>query len=124
MTKTFNIERILYDTTRELMSVEEKMSIASLFLFCYSLVSQKFCELLYSNDHTQFIDNLSKEYEPYEVDLSVRLSDKNIRSAFNKTVERVRLDQDKNGFLKALFEKDPFALAIDGICNYGFKKPQ
>jgi len=114
------IEDIIYQTTREIYNVEDKLSIATLFLFCQKLGSLRLAELLYNDDLKQFIDDLHDEFKDYEIDLSIRLSDKNIHNSFFKTLEMVKEKWDSNGYLKALYEGDPFAVVIEGIVSYDF----
>jgi len=116
------IEKIIYETTREIYSVEDKLSIATIFIFCYKVSSIKFSELLYTKNHKKFIDNLNEFYKEYEVDFSIRLQDRNIKNCFNKTLEKVIQKYDDNGYYKALFEKDEYALVIEQIINYNFDK--
>jgi len=114
------IEKIIYDTTRSIYSVEDKLRIASLFLFCEKLSAKTFAELLYTNNHVQFIKNINEQFKHYDVDLNIRLNDKNIRDCFNATLKKVKEKEDMNGYYKALYNKDPFALVIDEIVNYDF----
>ena len=116
------IEPIIYETTRGIYSVEDKLSIASLILFSWKLGSKTFCELLYTNDHGKFIADLSTEYKNYDIRLDVNLADKQIKNSLIKTIEKVREKEDKDGYLKALYEGDKFALVIDEIVNYNFDK--
>ena len=116
------IEDIIYDTTREVLNVEDKLRIATVFLFCDKLGSEKLSQLLYTKNHASFIDELNNEYAEYEVDFSVNFSNPNIKSAFYKTLEKVKEKWDSNGFLKALSEGDEFALVICEIVNYEFDK--
>ena len=114
------IEPIIYHTTREIYNIEDKLSIASLILFCRKLGSKVFCKLLYTDNHEEFISKLSSEYEGYGIDLSIKLNDKLIREGFYKTIEKVKEKYDVDGYLKALFEGDEFAVVIDEIVNYNF----
>lgn len=116
------IEDIIYNTTREILNVEDKLKIATIFLFCDKLGSEKLSQLLYTKNHELFIEGLNNEYSEYEVDLAVNFSNPNVKSAFYKTLEKVKEKWDSNGFLKALFERDEFALAICEIINYQFDK--
>lgn len=116
------IEDIIYDTTREVLNVEDKLRIATVFLFCDRLGSEKLSQLLYCKNHSSFIDDLNNEYVDYEVDFTINFSNPNVKSAFYKTLEKVKEKWDANGFLKAIHEKDPFALAICEIVNYRFDK--
>jgi len=111
------IEPIIYETTRGIYSIEDKLSIASLVLFSWKLGSKTFCKLLYTKDYSQFIADLSNKYKGHGVKLDIRLDDKQIKNALIKTIEKVREKEDKDGYLKALFENDEFALAIDDIIN-------
>ena len=114
------IEQIIYETTRNVLNLEDKLSIATIFLFCEQIGTQKIAELLYNDDLEQFIDNLQDEYSAFEVDFSVRLDKRDIEDAFFKTLEKYKEKNDSNGFLKAVYEKDPFALVICDISNYNF----
>lgn len=116
------IEPIIYETTRGIYSVEDKLSIASLILFSWKLGSKTFCKLLYTKDYSNFIADLSNEYKDFDIKLDIRLEDKQIKNSLIKTIEKVREKEDKDGYLKALFEGDKFALVIDEIVNYNFDK--
>lgn len=115
-----NITDIIYQTTREINNVEDKLRIATIFLFCDKLSSSKLAELLYCEDKEKFINDLQKEYQHYDVDFYINFSNINIKRSFDKTIEEVKKKEDANGYLKALFEKDPFALVIQEIVNYDF----
>lgn len=115
-----NIEKIIYQTTREIYSVEDKLRIATIFLFCEKLGSLKLSELLYTDNHIKFIEEITKEYNAYDVDFSINFSNPNVKSAFYKTLDEVRKQVDNDGYLKALYEKDEFALVINEIVNYNF----
>ena len=115
-----NIEKIIYQTTREVYSVEDKLRIATIFLFCEKLGSLKLSELLYTDNHIKFIEEITKEYSSYDVDFSINFSNPNVKSAFYKTLDEVKKQVDNDGYLKALYEKDEFALVIDQIVNYNF----
>ena len=114
------IEPIIYETTRGIYSVEDKLSIASLILFSWKLGSKTFCKLLYTDDYSKFISDLIDEYKSYDIKLAVKLEDKQINKALIKTIEKVREKEDKDGYLKALYEGDEFAIVIDEIVNYNF----
>lgn len=114
------IEKIIYDTTRSIYSVEDKLSIATIFIFCWKLSSKSFAELLYCKNHSKFIEGLNHQYSKYEVDFSINLTDKNIKECFYKTLEKVKEKYDDNGYYQALFEGDEFALVINDIVNYNF----
>lgn len=116
------IDKIIYNTTRGLISLEKKLSIASIFLFCYQLDKIKLAELLYTEHPKQFIDSLHEEYKDYEVSLKVDLDNENVLEAFNKTKAEIIKIYDDNGYYKALFNKDPYALAIHQIVNIDFDK--
>lgn len=118
------IEKIIYDTTRAIFNVEDKLRIATIFLFCYNLNAKKFAELLYTDDCDRFIKKLGEEYKHFEVDFTIKLNDKNIRECFYKTLYKVKEKYDDNGYYKALYENDPFALVIDEIVNYDFNSIQ
>ena len=91
------IEPIIYETTRGIYSVEDKLSIASLILFSWKLGSKTFCKLLYTNDHSKFIADLSNEYKNYDIKLEVNLTDKQMKNSLMKTIEKVRETEDKDG---------------------------
>lgn len=114
------IEPIIYETTRGLYSVEDKLSIASLILFSWKLGSKTFCKLLYTKDYIGFIADLSNEYKDFDINLDIRLEDKQIKNSLIKTIEKVREKYDNDGYLKALYEGDKFALVIAEIVNYNF----
>ena len=116
------IEPIIYETTRGIYSVEDKLSIASLILFSWKLGSKTFCKLLYTKDYSKFIADLSDDYKDFDIKLDIRLEDKQIKNSLIKTIEKVREKEDKDGYLKALYEGDKFALVIDEIVNYNFNK--
>lgn len=116
------IEDIIYETTREVLNVDDKLRIATIFLFCEKLGNKKLSQLLYSRNHSLFIDELNNEYADYEVDFTVNFSNSNVKSAFYKTLERVKKKWDSNGFLKAISEGDEFALVICEIIDYKFDK--
>lgn len=116
------IEDIIYHTTREVLNVEDKLRIATVFLFCDKLGSEKLSQFLYSKNHADFIDQLNNEYAEYEVDFTVNFDNPNVKNAFYKTLEKVKEKVDSNGFLKAIFEGDEFALVICEIINYQFDK--
>ena len=116
------IENIIYNTTREVLNVEDKLRIATVFLFCDKLGREKLSQFLYSKNHSSFIDELNNEYADYKVDFTVNFSNPNIKSAFYKTLEKVKEKWDADGFLKAISEGDEFALVICEIVNYQFDK--
>jgi hypothetical protein len=114
------IHDIIYHSTRQVYSVEDKLRIATIFIFCYSHDNKLFSELLYCEDKEKFIKKLNEIYKDFEVDFYVNLADRNIRNAFNLTLEKVKYVHDEGGFLKALFEGDEYALVIDEIANIQF----
>ena len=103
------IEKIIYQTTRELNTVQEKLSITNIFLFCYQYDDIVFSNLLYSKNKETFIANLMEELKDYDVNLKVDFSHPNIKSAFNKTLEEVIEKYDENGYYKALHYRDAWA---------------
>lgn len=115
-----NIHPIIYNTTRGIYSVEDKLSIASLILFSWKLGNKTFSKLLYTDDYKKFIEELSNQYKSYNINLSVKLEDKQIYDALTKTIEKVREKYDPDGFLKALYEGDDYAVVIDRIIGYEF----
>ncbi|WP_163401460.1 hypothetical protein [Flavobacterium fluviatile] len=117
-----DIEKIIYESTREIYSLEDKLRIATIFLFCEKLGNSKLAELLYTDNHEKLILDITEEFNDYDVDFHINFSNSNVKSAFNKTLEKVKKVCDDNGYLKALFNKDEYALVIEGIVNYNFDK--
>ena len=113
-----SITNIIYQTTREIYNVEDKLRIATIFLFCDKVGSVKFAELLYCDDKEKFVNDLQNEYKHYDVDFFINFSNINVKRAFEKTLEEVIKKEDATGYLKALYEKDHFALVIQEIINY------
>ncbi len=116
-----DIHSILYNTTRSIYSVEDKLSIATIILFCYKNNNKQFSELLYTDDHLKFIERLENEYKEYGLNFHIKLGDKNIRQCFYKTLEKVKEKYDKDEFYKAIFNKDKYALVICDVVNFNFK---
>lgn len=114
------IETIIYETTRGIFNVEDKLSIATVFLFCWKLSDKCFSELLYTDNPADFITSLNVEYAKYKIELTIKFSDKNIAEAFAKTRESVIEKYDRDGFYKALFHNDEYALAVQDILEFGF----
>ena len=114
------IEEIIYNNTREVINLEDKLSIATLFIFCYKHSSELFSRLLYEDDISLLIQSLNNDFKEYEVDFSLKLSDKNVLNSFNRVRESVRKKHDPEGYYKALFEGDEFAKVISEIVNYNF----
>jgi hypothetical protein len=114
------IEKIIYNTTREIFNVEDKLRIASIFLFCNRLDSETFAELLYTDDPEEFISEINNQYSEYNIDLKVNFKDKNVKNSFYKTRFELIKKEDENGYYKALHEQDEFALVINEIVNYKF----
>ncbi|MEB2775251.1 hypothetical protein SYJ56_08020 [Algoriphagus sp. D3-2-R+10] len=117
-----SIEKIIYNTARGLLNLDDKLSISTIFIFCYKKDSELFAELLYTNNHQSFIKKLNRIYSSYQVDFSINLKDKNINDAFLKTLEKVRKEYDDNGYFKALFEKDEFAVVIANMIKNDLRK--
>ena len=116
------IEKIILHTTREIYNVHEKLSIAAIFIFCYKKGSKQFAELLYTNNYRKLIKNLNEKYLDYDIIFDVNFDNVNVNNSFNKTIKEVQRKYDSDGFYKALFNKDPFALVINNIVNYNFDK--
>ena len=106
------IEKIIYQTTRELNTVQEKLSITNIFLFCYQYDDIVFANLLYSKNKETFIANLMEELKDYDVNLKVDFSNPNIKSAFYKTLEKVIEKYDSDGYYKALHYRDVWAQTV------------
>lgn len=118
------IEKIIYQTTRNVLNLDDKLRIATVFLFCYKISSKDFAELLYSKNHIDFIDKLNLKHLNYNVDFDINFKDKCVKDAFYKTLSAVILKYDSNGYYKAIFDKDKFALVISEIIDYNFDKIQ
>lgn len=114
------IENIIYDTTRDLINVEDKIRIATIFIFCEKLGVKKLSELLYCDDVELFIEKLSIEYSSFNVDFRLNFADKNINEAFRNTRLKVIEKIDENGFLNALYNGDDYAIAISEIISIDF----
>lgn len=108
---------IIYDSTRSLLNLGDKLSISTVFIFCYKLNIEKFAELLYTDNHKSFIQNLNNQYKDYEVEFTINLDDKNVKSCFYATLKKVQEKFDKDGYYKALYNKDEFAISINGIMS-------
>jgi len=92
------IEKIIYETTRYLLNIEDKLSIATIFLFCEKIGAKKLAQLLYCNCLETFIDDLQNEYKDYDVDFTIRLENRNIHDAFFKTLEKYKEKMTKVDF--------------------------
>jgi len=68
------------------------------------------------------MDDLQDEYKDYDVDFTIRLEKREVQDAFFKTLDKYKEKNDSNGFLKAVHDKDEFALVICEIVNYRFDK--
>ena len=75
-----------------------------------------------NDDLEYFIDNLQEQYSDYDVDFTIRLNKKEIHDALFKTLDKYKEKNDSNGFLKAVHNKDKFAMVICDIVNYKFDK--
>lgn len=111
------IEKIIYHTTRNIHNLEDKLSIATLFIFCYQLERKAFAELLYTDNHEELIQKFNVRFSGAKIDLSIRLDDKNIRECFKRTLEEVKRKYDINGYYKALYDSDPYAVVINELVN-------
>lgn len=114
------IEQIIYDTTREVTNVEDKMRIATPFLFCYKLGCESLANLLYSKDASDYIAGLNASYRSYGVDFTINFANPNIRNAFELTRKKVIEKWDDNGFYKGIFDGDPFAISICEILEVNY----
>lgn len=106
-----NIDKIIYETCRELVNMEDKLGIATLFLFCYQYSTDTFSELLYCENKKDFLSKLNGHFKPMDIYFDVNLDNRNVSNSFNKTITEVIKQEDSNGFYKAVFHKDEFALA-------------
>ena len=114
------IEKIIYETTRGLHGIDDKLRIATVFIFAYKMGTEMFANLLYFEDKEKFVNALNEEYKNYDVDFSINFQNPNVKEAFYKTLEAVKLKYDSNGFYKAVFEKDEYAMVIVGITKTDF----
>ena len=115
-----DIHKIIYDTTRQLMTVEEKLRISTIFLFCHSSGTLEFSELLYTDSPEKYINNLNDSYKYWHIDLKIDFSNKNVKNSFELTRKAIIEKHDKDGYYKAVYKKDPFALVIAEIANTSF----
>ena len=117
-----NIDDIIYETTRGIYSIDDKLGIATIFLFCQKLSNKLFAELLYTDNHENFLAQMNQKYSKFKVDFTIILNDKNVNNSFYTTLEKVKRKYDNDGFYKALFKGDEFALVVDELVNYNFDK--
>jgi hypothetical protein len=114
------IEQIIYDTTREVMNVEDKLRIATVFLFCQQLGNEALSDLLYDDEPASLIYNLNDQFKAYGIDLSINFANPNVLNAFELTRKKIIEKWDSDGFLKAIFDRDPFAIAICEIIEFDY----
>lgn len=114
------IEDIIYNTTRELTNIEDKLRITTIFLFCKKLSAVELAELLYTDTPEKYIVELNREFPL--VDLHINFKNRNVKNAFYKTLEEIRKKWDEDGFLKALYEKDEFALICAELADFDFEE--
>ena len=117
-----NFEDIIYNTTRGIYNLEDKLRIAIPFIFCYKMDTRLFAELMYTDNQNKFIEHLNSVYDCYDVDFTINFDDKLIRDCFKKTLLKIKEIYDKNGFYKAVYDKDNYALAVIDIVNRKFNK--
>lgn len=99
------IEEIIYETARNIINIEEKIKLSSIFLFFLGLDDLFFSELLYGD-----ISIISKVSERYNIDLYLNFEKIDILNTFNETRKKVIEIYDENAYYKALFEKEEFAI--------------
>lgn len=116
-----NIEKIIYHTARTLINLEDKLDIVTIILFCYHDSAKKFSELLYTDDHIAFLKDINDEHFEKDIKFSLKIDDKNVRDCFENTLSEVKKKYDSNGFYKALYEGDKFAIMVDDLVNFDFK---
>ena len=117
-----NIERIIYNTCRNLNNVEDKLGIATIFLFCEKIGQECFAELLFTKDHNSFINKIREDYKAYDIVFNIDLNRPNIKDCFYKTLEEVVKNLNDGGFCKAVYKKDPFALMIINMIKNDFNR--
>lgn len=100
-----NIEEIVYNTTRMITNVEDKLSIAVVFLFCDKLGAEKLAELLYTDNHEIFIDDLNSEYSSYGVDFTIRFSNPNVKEGFYLTSMKSLKNMTQTVFIRRYLKK-------------------
>ena len=105
------IEDIIYHTTRGVIGVTDKLDVAVLFLYAFKHSMEALAELMYSKNTQSFIDKHNKILSDYGISLNVNMKDSSIREAVNLTIKDVRKHWDDEGFYKALYDRDPFAIA-------------
>lgn len=103
------IEKIIYNTTRGLTHVQEKLDIATIVLFSYKYDDKDFAELLYCENKEQFIRNLEAKINLEGIKWNIDFTRSEVRQAFKNTLEEVKKQYDDLGYYKALYEGDGFA---------------
>lgn len=111
------MHNILYHQSRGLTDLTDKLSIASIFIFCEQSDAYDYAELLYGNNPENFIAELNDRYKEYEIDFTVRFERGNVKDAFDSVREAVKKKFDSNGFYKALYERDEFAIVTLELVN-------
>ena len=124
MAKTLaqQIVEIMYDSCRNLRNIEDKIKVSSTFIFCY-YDSIEFANLLYTDNLDSFFEDLLSRYNDVVefIDLRKSLEDKEFKRAFDKTRQDCIKKFDSNGFYKAVFKKDEFALACVSVSEKVFR---
>ena len=116
-----NIHKIIYDNTRQLLNVEQKINIATIILFCYQKDAKLFAELLYCDDKKEFIHKLNNNFD---FDFELKLDDVNVKNSFFDTIKAVKKIEDKDGFYRAVYDNDELALSTIEIVDSFIEKAQ
>ena len=103
------IEKIIYHTTRELNTVQEKLDITTVVLFSYKYDDKVFADLLYSKDKEKFVRRLEKEVNLEGIKWDIDFTRKEVLNALLSTIEEIKKKYDDLGYYKALHEGDEFA---------------
>lgn len=62
----------------------DKLSIASIFIFCEQSDAYDYAELLYGNNPENFIAELNDRYKEYEIDFTVRFEPAELKEAITQ----------------------------------------
>ena len=108
-----DFHKIIYETTRAL-NVQDKISIASLFIFAQNIDDKIFADLLYSENYEKNITELNENYNFY---FKINLKNAAVREAIQKTAIKLQKNFDEDKYYLALHNNDPFALAIADIVS-------
>ena len=116
------IEEIINHTGRNLINIDEKVFLASMFIFAYGYSTKEFAEILYS-DYEKYIENIhNRPIFEYLGDIEYLFRKKEFKEAFIETQKKCIEKYDEDNLYKAVLEGDEYALSICGILDI-FKPP-